>query len=239
MNIFLTLAYLFFIGSLLGWCLELLWRNLMLKKDKWINPGFCTGPYLPIYGFGLCVLYLLASLENYEWITNPFWNKAVLFLAMAVGMTLIEYVAGLFCLKFLKVRLWDYSNLWGNVQGIICPAFSAAWAVLGALYYFLIHPHILEGLEWLSQNLAFSFFIGVFFGVFAVDVAHSAQLVAKLKHFAEEYTVVLAYEEIKAHIRRVHLKNAMKYHFFMPFRTQYPITVYLREILESKRKSKK
>ena len=140
MNIFLTLAYLFFIGSLLGWCLELLWRNLMLKKDKWINPGFCTGPYLPIYGFGLCVLYLLASLENYEWITNPFWNKAVLFLAMAVGMTLIEYVAGLFCLKFLKVRLWDYSNLWGNVQGIICPAFSAAWAVLGALYYFLIHP---------------------------------------------------------------------------------------------------
>ena len=102
MNIFLTLAYLFFIGSLLGWCLELLWRNLMLKKDKWINPGFCTGPYLPIYGFGLCVLYLLASLENYEWITNPFWNKAVLFLAMAVGMTLIEYVAGLFCLKFLK-----------------------------------------------------------------------------------------------------------------------------------------
>ena len=34
MNIFLTLAYLFFIGSLLGWCLELLWRNLMLKKDK-------------------------------------------------------------------------------------------------------------------------------------------------------------------------------------------------------------
>ena len=239
MNIFLTLAYLFFIGSLLGWCLELLWRNLMLKKDKWINPGFCTGPYLPIYGFGLCVLYLLASLENYEWITNPFWNKAVLFLAMAVGMTLIEYVAGLFCLKFLKVRLWDYSNLWGNVQGIICPAFSAAWAVLGALYYFLIHPHILEGLEWLSQNLAFSFFIGVFFGVFAVDVAHSAQLVAKLKHFAEEYTVVLAYEEIKAHIRRAHLKNAMKDHFFTPFRTQYPLTVYLREILESKRKSKK
>lgn len=239
MNIFLTLAYLFFIGSLLGWCLELLWRNLTLKKEKWINPGFCTGPYLPIYGFGLCVLYLLASLENLHWISNPFWNKAVLFLAMAAGMTAIEYVAGLFCLKFLKVRLWDYTDLWGNVQGIICPAFSAAWAVLGAVYYFLIHPHILQGLEWLSQNLAFSFFIGVFFGVFAVDVAHSAQLVAKLKRFAEEYTVVLAYEEIKAHIRRIHLKNAVKYHFFTPFRTQYPLTEYLREILESKRISKK
>ena len=62
---------------------------------------------------------------------------------------------------------------------------------------------------------------------------------AAKEDFAEEYTVVLAYEEIKAHIRRAHLKNAMKYHFFTPFRTQYPLTVYLREILESKRKSKK
>lgn len=232
MNIFLTLAYLFFIGSLLGWGLELLWRNLTLEKEKWINPGFCTGPYLPIYGFGLCVLYLLASLERFQWISNPFWNKAALFASMAVGMTLIEYVAGLFCLKFLKVRLWDYSNLWGNIQGIICPAFSAAWAVLGALYYFLIHPHILNGLDWLSRNLAFSFFIGVFFGVFAVDVAHSIQLTANLKRFAEEHTVVLHLEEIKAHIRAGHLKNKVKYHFFSPFRSQYPLSVHLKEIAE-------
>ena len=63
MSILLTLAYLFFIGSILGWVLELLFRNLTHSHKTWINPGFCTGPYLPIYGFGLCVLYLLASLE--------------------------------------------------------------------------------------------------------------------------------------------------------------------------------
>src|SRR5699024_3312131 len=139
-----TLAYLFFIGSVVGWLLELLYRNLKRTKQKIVNPGFCTGPYLPIYGFGLCVLYLLASLENYSIITNPFWNKAVLFIAMAVCMTVIEYVAGILCLKILKVRLWDYSHLWGNIQGIICPAFSAAWALLGAIYYFFIHPYILS-----------------------------------------------------------------------------------------------
>ena len=143
MSIFLTLAYLFFIGSLVGWVLELLYRNLSRRNNKWVNPGFCTGPYLPIYGFGLCVLYLLASLERYSFIEDPFWNKATLFIAMAICMTLIEYAAGIFCLKFLKVRLWDYSDRKGNVQGIICPQFSAAWAVLGAMYYFLIHPHIL------------------------------------------------------------------------------------------------
>lgn len=96
MSILLTLAYLFFIGSILGWVLELLFRNLTHPHKTWINPGFCTGPYLPIYGFGLCVLYLLASLEQYQMIEDPFWNKVVLFSAMAVGMTVIEYVAGVF-----------------------------------------------------------------------------------------------------------------------------------------------
>ena len=43
MNIFLTLVYLFFIGSVIGWVLELLWRNLTQKKKKWVNPGFCSG----------------------------------------------------------------------------------------------------------------------------------------------------------------------------------------------------
>ena len=233
MNIFLTLAYLFFIGSVLGWVLELLWRNLTMHNEKWVNPGFCTGPYLPIYGFGLCVLYLLASLERFGLIEDPFWNKAVLFAAMAVGMTLIEYIAGVFCLKFLKVRLWDYSDLWGNIQGIICPAFSLAWAVLGAMYYFLVHPYILGGLDWLSRNLAFSFFIGMFFGVFIIDVVHSAQLVVKLKRFAEENAVVLRYEGIKEHIRNSHLKASEKYHFFMPVRSRHPLNEHLKEILES------
>ena len=239
MSIFLTLAYLFFIGSVLGWGMELLYRNLAHRHKKWINPGFCTGPYLLLYGFGLCVLYLLASLEQYRILPDPFWNKAGLFLFMALGMTLIEYIAGIFCLKFLKVRLWDYSELPGNIQGIICPQFSAAWAVLGAVYYFLIHPHILEGLEWLSRNLAFSFFIGMFFGVFLIDVIHSSQLIVKLKQFAEENAIVLKYEGIKDHIRNAQEEASQKYHFFRPFRSEHPLGEHLREIAETLEKQRK
>ena len=223
----------------MGWVLELLYRNLTQKHEKLVNPGFCTGPYLPIYGFGLCALFLLASLEQHSLIKNPFWNKAALFGAMAIGMTLIEYAAGLFCLKYLKVRLWDYTNNWGNIQGIICPLFSVFWAVLGAVYYFLIHPHILDGLNWLSQNLAFSFFIGMFFGIFIIDVANSAQLVVKLKKFAEENRVVLAYEGIKDHIRNYQEKRAQKYRFFSPFRSEHPLSEHLKEIAANPEKPKK
>ena len=51
MNLFLTLAYLFFIGSTLGWVAELLYRRFLSGANperKWINPGFCVGPYVPL-----------------------------------------------------------------------------------------------------------------------------------------------------------------------------------------------
>lgn len=239
MDTFLTLAFLFFIGSIVGWVLELLFRNLVHRPKHWVNPGFCRGPYLPIYGFGLCSLYLLAALKQYNLIRNPFWNKAVLFAVMALGMTLIEYIAGIFCLKYLKVRLWDYSNQWGNIQGIVCPLFSLFWAVLGAVYYFLIHPHILDALHWLSCNLAFSFFIGAFYGVFIIDVCQSSNLIVRLKIFAEENEAIIKYEAIKEHIASVHAKNKMRYRFFNPFHGDRPITEFLKDMKDSFEKRSK
>lgn len=227
MNLFLTLAFLFFIGSTAGWVLELFYRHFASMKKgerKWINPGFCTGPYLPIYGCGLCVLFLLASLEG----CLPWMNKPVLFLLMALSMTAIEYVAGLWCLKRSKIRLWDYSDQWGNIQGIICPKFSLYWAVIGALYYFFIHPRILGALNWLSRNLAFSFVIGMFFGIFILDFAHSARLVSRLKAFAEENDVIVRYEALKLHIRQTQERE--KYHFFRPFHSQLPLGEHLKQM---------
>lgn len=234
MNLFLKLAFLFFMGSVSGWVLEVLFRRFISRANpsrKWINPGFCTGPYLPLYGFGLCIMYLIASLENWSIISNPFWNKVMLFAAMAVCMTLIEYIAGILALKIIKVRLWDYTEEWGNIQGIICPKFSAIWAALGALYYFIIHPSILNAIEWLSQNLAFSFVIGLFFGVFIIDVAQSVRFVAKLKAFAEENDVVVKFETLKANIRSHYEASAQKYHFFRPLHTDRPISEHLKDML--------
>ena len=222
MNLLLQLAFLFFVGSVLGWVMELLFRRFFSSANperKWINPGFCTGPYLPLYGSGLCVLFLLARLEQRQWLADPMWNRVLLFTIMAVSMTLIEYLSGLLALKVAKLRLWDYSNQWGNIQGLICPKFSLIWALLGAAYYFLIHPYILGALDWLSRNLAFSFFIGLFFGVFLIDAAHSIQLVTKLKRFAEENHVIVRYEALKQSIR-THAEEAKEtYRFFRPFRT--------------------
>lgn len=235
MERFLTLAYLFFIGSIAGWCMEVVFRRHFSPANpekKWINPGFCTGPYLPIYGFGLCVLYLVAELEGHLLIAGAFWRKALVLLVMGLSMTAIEYVAGILCLKLAKVRLWDYSDCRGNIQGIICPAFSAMWTALGAFYYFLLHPWVKSILERLHDNPGSSFFVGIFFGVFLVDVANSAQLVVKLRAWARENNMVVRYEALKAHIRRRTDQQKLKYRFCLPFRTDRPITEHLREMRE-------
>ena len=232
MSMFLTLAYLFFIGSVLGWCLELVFRRFFSSANpehKWINPGFCVGPYVPLYGFGLCILYLLAHVGQVTGMDSSTGGKALMFLCMAVSMTAIEYIAGILLLKLMKLRLWDYSQLWGNIQGLICPLFSAIWAFMGAVYYFFVHPYILSALDWLSNNLAFSFVIGFFFGVFVIDVVYSSHLLAKLKEYADENDVVVKWEHLKAEIRSAQDRAAKRAYFVFAFRSDRALLEHLKE----------
>ena len=238
MNIFLIFAFLFFIGSSFGWVLELFYRRFFSRNNperKWINPGFCVGPYLPLYGTGLCCLYLIAYLYR----TTELNNTAVILLTMAVVMTVIEYVAGIISLRCFHLRLWDYTAEWGNIQGIICPKFSLFWGLLGTVYYFLINPYILEALEWLSRNLAFSFFVGVFFGFFLIDMVHSTQLITRLKQYADENEVIVRYEELKTRIRSFQDEHKKQYKFFRPLYSERLLSEHISDLKDSFEKLKK
>lgn len=236
MSLFLTLAYLFFIGSVFGWVLELLFRKFFSRSNpahRWINPGFCVGPYLPLYGCGLCTLYLLSSLDAVAELGGRPEGIVLLLALMALCLTLLEYLAGLLLLKLARLRLWDYSMCRGNIQGLVCPLFSLFWTALGALYYFFVHPHVLAALDWLAHNLAFSFVIGYFFGVFTLDVAYSAHLAARLKAFADEKQAVVRVEALKAHIREAEKQAARKIHFFFSLRSPLPLAEHLKNAAEA------
>ncbi len=238
MNVLLVLAFLFFIGALLGWGMEFLFRNLISHSGKrgrfFINPGFCRGPYLPIYGVGLTVLFLIAYLETQGIVPDTVKNKILLFVSMAVTMTLIEFIGGYFLLKVLNIRLWDYSDRPGNVMGLICPLFSMIWAVIGAVYYWLVHPHIINALIWLSNNLAFSFFIGLFFGVFSIDLVSSFKDAATIKKFGDENKIIIRYEELKALVLEKMEKEQKKFRFFAQARGDEGLLASLRRHVEAR-----
>lgn len=215
MTIGLILAFLFFAGSLIGWGLEFFFRNLISHKGPRlgfvINPGFCRGPYLPIYGVGLSVMFVISYLLTPEKGVAPVW---VIVLGIGICMSLIEFTGGWFLLKFLNMRLWDYSDHKGNIKGFICPMFSLIWMILGALYYLVVHPLAIDGLIWLSHNLAFSFIIGLFFGFFLVDMYLSSMDAMIIKEFGKNNDVIVKYDELKALVQKRRIEELTKASFF-------------------------
>lgn len=241
MNNILTLFFLFFIGSAIGWGIETVFRRFCRenKTRKWINPGFLIGPYLPLYGFGLCSLYLLAEAEKFLPFSNPAALKATVVVLMAICMTLLELIAGLIFVCGMNVKLWDYSNKKFNYKGIICPEFSFYWLLLASVYYLLIHPKILSALEWFSSNLAFSFVLGAFFGVFVIDFCYSMQIATKIRRFAADNDILVRYEELKSNIRRYAEESKEKYLFMFAFRSKVPLHEHLSRYFKLQQAFKK
>lgn len=54
----------------------------------------------------------------------PLWMQAA---GCAVLVTATELIAGLILNVWLGLGVWDYSDLWCNLWGQICPQFAAIW----------------------------------------------------------------------------------------------------------------
>ena len=202
MKYLVILSTLFVIGSLFGWTLEVLFRKVVSQK-KWMNPGFLTGPYLPIYGCGVAALYGVSNISL--GIESQVLDVVVKIAVIGISMTLIEFVTGLIFIKGCKIKLWDYSDRKGNIMGIICPIFSLAWLVVGSLYYFFINPILIQGIAWISENLIYTYLVGAIIGAIIVDFAYSVHLATKLKEFTKLQG--LRFEEFKRKFRLERVRN--------------------------------
>ena len=208
---------IYIIGATLGWFTELIYRRI--AHHAWINPGFLVGPDLPLYGFGVLILYLICT-ADYSFIPTPAWRAVFVILLITFSMTALEYITGLIFIKGMKVKLWDYSDRWGNIQGIICPLFTFFWAAGGALYYLLIHPFVLSAVQWISANHIYSFFLGLYAGVLLVDICYSFRIVTRIRHWAAENRIEVRYEELKLAIRRRAEERKERRSFLLPFKSR-------------------
>ena len=108
MNRFIILTFLFAVGGTVGWGIEVIYRRFVSQKH-WVNPGFLTGPCLPLYGFSLCILYSMARMESYISANEVWKQKLLLFILMAVAITALEYVVGRVMISVEHIRLWGNS----------------------------------------------------------------------------------------------------------------------------------
>lgn len=129
---FYAIIYYFFIYSFLGWLMESILNTL--KQKTFINRGFLFGPYCPIYGIGMCIIYFICS----SLVNAPF----LVFISGLFFATLLEYLTGFFMEKLFHAKWWDYSHSPYNLQGYICLHISVGWGLLSAIFVSYIHPMI-------------------------------------------------------------------------------------------------
>lgn len=205
--------FLFLTGAIIGWCIELVYRRYFGKARKWINPGFLSGPYLPLYGFGICILYIISDL-NVSFVMK--------LLCFCIGMTLIELITGLIFLKYYRIRLWDYSKSFLNYKGLICPLYSMFWTILSLVFYFILYPYFYNKIEYLYQHLEFSLFIGIFYGIIIIDVFNSFNIASKIKQVVEQTEKAVDFDKLKYEIKMkfedIKHKVVSKPNFILPFK---------------------
>lgn len=217
--------FLFITGALMGWGIEVIFRRYFGGAKRWINPGFLSGPYLPLYGSATCILYIISDSGI------NFYFKMILFMIVT---TVIEYVTGMFFLKYYNTRLWDYTKLKGNVRGIIAPLYSVFWTVLSLVFYFVLYPYFYKRIEFLYEHLEFSLLVGIVCGMIMIDTINSFDILSRLKKITdiiEESKEAILYEQLKIEIREklVNIKERRGPLFLLPFRGDYNLMEYVKE----------
>lgn len=125
----------FSIYCFLGYWLESFYITLF--KKRWFSSGLLKGPFIPLYGFGGCLLIL----------SQPFLIKLhPLFSSLLGGllMTLLELLSSYYIERFFRTHCWDYSHHHLHYQGRICLVYFLLWCLLSGLFLYFIHPFIIS-----------------------------------------------------------------------------------------------
>lgn len=194
--IFFRYLFIFCVFSVIGWILELVYRSLVEKKL--VNPGFMTGCVVPLYGFGAVILNIICSLAHK---IDSNYKVLLIFILSVIILSLVEFISGFILYKFMHLKLWDYSMYKYNYKGFICLEFSLVWGLLSLVFYLFIFPWINEfSLNIVSNNIGV-FSLGIFMGIFTIDLCVSINLLNKLTKYASDIREIIDLEKFKLDAR--------------------------------------
>jgi len=189
--------FIFCLFSVVGWVLELIYRSAVTKR--FFNPGFMSGCVVPLYGFGAIIMNIICSLfEN----INGDYKLILIFLIAVVVLSLLEYISGLILLNCFHLKLWDYTEYKYNYKGFICLEFSTMWGLLALLYQLYIYNWVNKVSILFANNTTCIFFLGIFLGIFIIDLCVSIQLLSRLTKYAKDIKEIIDVEKLKIDVRR-------------------------------------
>ncbi|MBR4514015.1 MAG: putative ABC transporter permease [Lachnospiraceae bacterium] len=168
-NVVTYLAYYYFY-CMFGWAYETI--EVSIRKKEFVNRGFMSGPWLPIYGFGAMIyLVVCVPLKDYP---------VLVFLSGMVTSTVMEYIAGALLLYIFKVRYWDYRKFKIQLHGHICLTASLIWGMGALLFVYILHEPVVRFMGWINQEVL-SVATLVITGIMGYDFANSLRQALDLR----------------------------------------------------------
>ena len=141
-----NLILLFFSYAFIGWCIEVTLKYFQFHR--FINRGFLTGPWLPIYGSGAALITVgikgLAPLE---------FSVGTTFAVSFLLCGLLEYLTSYILEKRFHARWWDYSQKPMNLHGRVWIGNLILFGLGGVVIVDLINPLLLRLSEHMSLPL--------------------------------------------------------------------------------------
>ena len=158
----------FFIFCFLGWLYEVAWEFKV--GNGFVNRGFLHGFYLPIYGFGaLILIFILGRLMKKKIkIGKINVTPLVVFGAILVLVSIVEFVASWGMETIFHKRWWDYSYDKFNLNGRISLRNSSLLAACGFLALYVFTP-IVEKITSKLSDKTLKIISYIIIGVMSID----------------------------------------------------------------------
>lgn len=175
--------------GVLGWFWEMVYASC--KEERYVNRGLLFGPICPLYGVVITVVMSLVGESGIRLL--------LLLLVSIIMVIFLEWLTAYLPVRFLGVRLRDYSQLPGNVEGYICPLFSLGWAILCTLTARFGHSYLAGVLKWIPGSVSWVIF-GICYLAIAVDLVIQIRSLKKVGQTLAELQELLGEKEkVSAH----------------------------------------
>ncbi len=213
----LDLILLFFVFSFVGWCIEVVLKYR--QYHRFINRGFLTGPWLPIYGSGAVLITVAMQLVS-RWDDGYGTTFAVSFFLCGA----LEYGASWFMEKRFHARWWDYSQKPMNLHGRVWIGNLILFGLGGVLIFKILDPLLLP--QFARLRLPVKEIIALALAaVFIADFIVSHFVLQLVKHSVEHSEA----DNTEAIGREVRLMLHDRSIFYRRFADAYPEVIYKTE----------
>ena len=161
-NKFIEYILLFMLCCFIGWFWEVLWE--FMKNGNLINSGTMHGPWLPIYGSGSLLIYLLL----YEYKDK----KWLIFIGSFVICTISEYITSTYLEYAYGMSWWNYTDKPFNINGKICLPYSIIFGLAGLLVIYRLVPFIKKIVDKYNKKILLTICI-ILIVIFTFDFIYS------------------------------------------------------------------